>query len=135
MNHTVLLIFLISLMSTFFLIYRWYNDQYPSDILVERFDSQYKRRPHFYPYNSQPKMYKKEKENEEKETSLMNVATTGIDRDVFKKAEKDITYLGNIESGPAPYFKITINETTDTEILDFKDPNLRGLMNFPKYYE
>lgn len=129
------IIFTISLLCIIFLIYRWYNSQYKDGVLVERFDSQYKRRPIFYPYNSQPKMYKNQDDAETQETSLMNIETTGIDRDVFKKAEKDIKYLGNIEGEPAPYFRISINEPKKYDVLDYKDKNLRGLMNFPAYYE
>jgi hypothetical protein len=127
------IIFTISLLCILFLIYRWYISQHKG--VLERFDSQYKRRPIFYPYNSQPKMYKKQDDTETQETNLMNAETTGIDRAVFKNAEKDIKYLGNIEGEPAPYFRISINEPKKYDILDYKDKNLRGLMNFPAYYE
>ena len=127
------IIFTISLLCILFLIYRWYSSQHKG--VLEKFDSQYKRRPIFYPYNSQPKMYKKRDDTETQETNLMNVETTGIDRAVFKNAEKDIKYLGNIEGEPAPYFRISINEPKKYDILDYKDKNLRGLMNFPAYYE
>ena len=127
------IIFTISLLCILFLIYRWYISQHKG--VLERFDSQYKRRPIFYPYNSQPKMYKKQDDTETQETNLMNAETTGIDRAVFKNAEKNIKYLGNIEGEPAPYFRISINEPKKYDILDYKDKNLRGLMNFPAYYE
>ena len=129
------IIFIISLLCILFLIYRWYNSQDRRDILLERFDSQYKKRPVFYPYNSQPKIYKKKKNTEEQETNLMSIETTGIERTVFKNAEKNIKYLGNIEGEPAPYFRISINGQKKYDILDYTDKNLRGLMNFPQYYE
>ena len=44
-------------------------------------------------------------------------------------------YLGEIESRPAPYLKVSINEPKEDVILGGNDPNIRGLFNMTQYYE
>ena len=94
----------------------------------EAFDSKHKRFT-YNPQKSQPLMLKTPTEND-----LLTEATTGMDRSEFKNMD-EIDYLGEIESRPAPYLKVSINEPNEDVILETNDPNVRGLFNMKQYYE
>lgn len=94
----------------------------------EAFDSKHKRFT-YNPHKSQPLIIKKPTKND-----LLTEETTGIDRSKLKDMD-ETEYLGEIESRPAPYLKVSINEPKEDVILGGNDPNIRGLFNMTQYYE
>ena len=94
----------------------------------ESFDSKHKRFT-YNPDKSQPLMLKNPTKND-----LLTEATTGMERSEFKDMD-EIEYLGEIESRPASYLKVSINEPNEDAILGQNDPNVRGLFNMKHYYE
>ena len=126
----IYIIFFVLLIVIVVLIYKYKKetDRFDRDI-IEQFESKNNGPLNFSRYSS----HSSELERVE-ESSLMNKDTTGIDRDIFKDID-GIKYLGNMGSIPAPYMRVTINETPKEQILNNSDINLRGLMNMPSYFE
>ena len=81
------------------------------------------------PYKSEPLMLEQQQTND-----LLTEETTGINRNKFKNIET-INYLGEIESRPAPNFKMGAKKENEYKILENDEPNLRGLYNMSNYNE
>jgi hypothetical protein len=94
----------------------------------ETFETKHKNNIH-NPYKSQPLTLKKTEEN-----NLLNEKTTGMERSKFKNVD-EMEYLGEIESRPASYLKVSINEPEEDVIIEQNDSNIRGLMNMKQFYE
>ena len=128
MIHVLFVVFLIIVL---ILMYKTDNNLINNVVTnygKEAFDSKHKKNS-YNPYNSQPLMLNKPSKND-----LLTEETTGIDRTKLKDIE-EIEYLGEIESRPAPYLKVSINEQNEDVVLEQEDPNIRGLFVMKNYYE
>jgi len=126
------IIFFVLLIVILVIIYKYKNEKNAFDKrIIEQFESKHNGPLGFRQYSSHPSELE-----QTDESSLMNKDTTGIDRDIFKDVD-GIKYLGNMNMGsiPAPYMKISINETPKNQILNNSGPNLRGHMNMSSYFE
>jgi hypothetical protein len=127
MIHALFIAFLIMVL---FLMYKNDNvmiNKTIEQIKQESFHSKSKK----FTYNknrSQPLILKKEQEN-----NLLTEESTGIDRSKFKNIE-ELEYLGEIESRPSPYNKVSTLTNSENKILENEEPYLRGLLNMNQYY-
>lgn len=70
------------------------------------------------------------KPKKQKNNSLMNKETTGIDRHFFN-VNDEFPYLGDYSSEPLQYKRYQINPLPEGKIIDDRDKNLKQLKNIP----